>query len=122
MYLYRIRYLNDFLKTHSRLHSNYSGKREAVDSPDHVPQHSCWLGCVCHVRDLQRCSSRAWLQMHLHKQICTWAGRPYFPGWRRKAGQGASWNKALLLLKAAFTHNAANTCSHSKYSSKPCLL
>lgn len=115
-YLYRIRCLDDFIKTDSRINSDYSGKRQEVDSSDHIPLCSCQLGCGCQVRGLQ-------LQMQLHRQTYTWAGWPFLPGWRRKAGQGASWNKALLLLKAVFTHNATyTTCSHNKHSGKACLV
>lgn len=90
--------MNYFLKTHSRTNSNYSEKREKVDSSDRVS--TCQVGGLQTPRLQQATAS---LQMQLHGHTWTWAGRSELPGRRRKTGQATTWNKALLVLQAAFT-------------------
>ena len=101
IYLYRIRYLNDFIKTYSRINSNHSEKREEVENSDHVSAALllAWLYLSNEqFAMLQLHQATVSLQMQLHGQTWTWAGRSSLPGRRRKAGQGATWKKALLLL------------------------
>lgn len=74
--------MNDFTKIRSRINSNYSQKREEVDSSDRVPAALllAWL-CLMSERfaTLQLHQATASLQMQSQGQTWTWAGRPYLP-------------------------------------------